>query len=71
MATTKTRFVFHAEDALAARIKGIAAESGAPVAEVIRRALRHNAFMDTLTPDQRKVVVTRQPVLFAPNQETR
>jgi hypothetical protein len=39
MATDKTRFVFHAGAYLAEKIKAASAESGAPIAEVIRRAL--------------------------------
>jgi hypothetical protein len=42
MATEKARFVFHAEPALADKIKAASAGSGAPVAEVIRRAMRQH-----------------------------
>ena len=57
------RIYVNLPDELAARVAGIATETGAPAAEVIRRALRNNLFMDIMTPDQRKQA-TRQPVLF-------
>jgi hypothetical protein len=71
MATTKKRFVFHAEPELTERIERVSSETGAPVAEVIRRALRNNLFMDSMTPDQRRIATGHQPVLFTPKQETR
>jgi hypothetical protein len=39
MATTKKRFVFHADPDLAAWLEQKSRETGAPIAELIRRAL--------------------------------
>ena len=80
MPSNQKRFVFHADAELAAKIQSISAETGAPVAEVIRRALKHgHSFLqNVLTADQRKyafapenrIMGTPSPVLI-PGRETR
>jgi hypothetical protein len=63
MPSNQKRFVFYADAELAAKIQGIAAETGAPVAEVIRRALKQgNHFLqNVLTPEQRKQWLSPTP----------
>jgi hypothetical protein len=67
MATTKKRFVFHADPDVASWLQAESASSGCPVAELCRRAVRLAAFGEAQTAKQHPVT----PVLFAPKMETR
>jgi hypothetical protein len=78
MPSTKKRFVFHADPALAAWLETKSQESGAPIAEIIRRGLdlcirdvEAERKTGTGHVPQSATSLLRQPVLFAPKQETR
>lgn len=65
----KQRVVFDAEPALVAWLRAESIRSGAPVAELVRRAVRFAAFGEAQTANHRQ----QQPVLFTPypSKETR
>jgi hypothetical protein len=59
----KQRVVFDADPALVEWLKAESLRTGAPVAEICRRAVRLTAFGEAQTK--------HQPVLFVPKPETR
>jgi hypothetical protein len=74
MSTTKKRFVFDADAELADGLERVAHSLGSPIAEVIRRAVRHRVFGEPGDCDPQHPHASelpRQPVLFMPRQETR
>jgi hypothetical protein len=56
MATTKKRFVFHADPGIASWLEVESARTGCPVAELCRRAVRLAAFGEAQTAKQQRPV---------------